>query len=156
MTRPNPAIEAVLTEMHEHGIILDATLWPYETENVKSCTPEQLGYLARAAARAGVLLSAGTDDWDPRNRQSQLLNEIEWLVGKAGLSPADALKAATIIGAQTIGETDRMGTIEKGRIANFVVLSENPLEKIEAIRGSVFVVKHGRRVETGRAPATAQ
>ncbi len=155
--RPNPAIEAVLTEMHKHGIILDATLWPYETENVKSCTPEQSDYLARAAARAGVLLSAGTDDdWDPRNRHSQLLNEIEWLVGKAGLTPADALKAATIIGAQTIGETDRMGTIEKGKIANFVVLSENPLEKIEAIRNSIFVVKHGRRVQTGRTPATAQ
>ena len=117
--------------MHEHGIILDATLWPYETENVKSCTPEQSDYLARAAARAGVLLSAGTDDdWDPRNRHSQLLDEIEWLVGKAGLMPADALKAATIIGAQTIG-------------------SQNPLEKIEAIRNIIFVVKHGRRVETG-------
>ena len=146
--RPNAAIDAVLADMHKRGIILDATLRPYEIQDTVSCTAEQSDYLARTAVRAGVMMSAGTDDdWDPAVPQSQLLTEIELLVKKAGMTPADALKAATIVGAQTIGESKRMGAIEPGKLANFVVLAGNPLVKIEAIRHPTMVVKHGARFE---------
>lgn len=144
VTHPNSAIDAVLSEMRQRGIILDATLWPYETRNVKSCTPDESDYLAKAAVRAGIPISTGTDDdWDPALGHSNLPTEIELLVSKAGMSPADVLKSATVIGAQTIGESAHMGTVEPGKLANFVVLTGNPLENLGNLRKVTLVVKHG-------------
>jgi imidazolonepropionase-like amidohydrolase len=144
--RPNSAIAAVLAEMRRRGTILDATLWPYDTQAVHSCTPEQSAYLAAAAFHAGVAISAGTDD-DPdwSHIDSELDTELELLVKKAGLSPAEALRSATIIGARTIGESANVGSVERGKLANFVVLKKNPLDNIQNLQSVELVIKHGIR-----------
>ena len=49
---------------------------------------------------------------------------------KAGLSPAEALQSATILPARFLEADDQYGSIEKGKFANFIVLSENPLVTI--------------------------
>jgi imidazolonepropionase-like amidohydrolase len=69
--------------------------------------------------------------------------EIERLVREVGMTTADALRSATIIGAQTIGEQDSAGILAEGRVANFVVLGANPLGDIHNLRRVVRVVKHG-------------
>jgi len=152
------AIDSVLTKMKDRGIILDATvdvgfrdplpLWP------SSIGPQ----LTHEAYRRGIKISAGTDDdadWNDPN--SALVTEIERLVHDVGMSTADALRSATIIGAQTIGEQDSAGILTEGRAANFVVLRANPLSDIHNLHGVVLVVKHGvPHMRSAYRPVTAR
>jgi imidazolonepropionase-like amidohydrolase len=62
----------------------------------------------------------------------------------AGISPADVLRAATINGARALGVADRLGTIEPGKLADFVVVQGNPLGDITAARNVELVVKDGK------------
>lgn len=62
---------------------------------------------------------------------------------ECGLTNIDALKAATLNNAKAIGIEDMYGSISEGKVANLVVLYENPLEEIQNIRSVVSVYKNG-------------
>jgi imidazolonepropionase-like amidohydrolase len=64
-----------------------------------------------AYERAGVYVSAGTDDepGDEKDAYSALDKELGLLVRSAGLAPQDALRSATVVGARTIGREKDMG-----------------------------------------------
>jgi imidazolonepropionase-like amidohydrolase len=59
------------------------------------------------------------------------------------LDPAQALTAATLHGALAIGVADHVGTIQEGKIADLVVLSEDPTRDIAALRHVLAVIKSG-------------
>jgi imidazolonepropionase-like amidohydrolase len=59
------------------------------------------------------------------------------------MTNADAVRAATVVGARTIGEQASVGTLAAGRTANFVVLGADPLQDIRNLRNVILVVKHG-------------
>lgn len=61
----------------------------------------------------------------------------------AGLPPIVVLKAATINGARALGVADKLGSIEKGKLADLVVVSGNPLDDIKATRNIRHVIKAG-------------
>ncbi|HUP06485.1 MAG TPA: amidohydrolase family protein [Caldimonas sp.] len=141
-----PAIETVLETMRDRGVVLDATLdVEFHIANPK-WPPALAVEITRAAYRHGVAISAGTDDdADWTDPDSDLLVEISRLVQDVGMSPADALRSATVVGARTIGEQNSMGALEPGRLADFVVLAGDPLRRISELRSVVEVVKHGIR-----------
>jgi imidazolonepropionase-like amidohydrolase len=94
---------------------------------------------------AGVPFLAGTDapagfDLVPG---ASLHSELEWLV-RAGFTPLEALQTATINPATYLGRTKDFGTVEAGKIADFVVLARNPLVSIGNTRSVVAVVADGR------------
>ena len=68
--------------------------------------------------------------------------EIEWMV-KDGMTPAQALTAATAVDAQILHEEARLGRIRKDMMADLVAVTGNPLEDIAAIEHPVFVMKDG-------------
>jgi imidazolonepropionase-like amidohydrolase len=62
---------------------------------------------------------------------------------RAGIAPADALKMATINGARALGVSDRLGTIESGKLADLIVIKGDPLADIRATRMVHTVVRGG-------------
>jgi imidazolonepropionase-like amidohydrolase len=94
--------------------------------------------------RAGVNILAGTDAMNPQCFPGfGLHNELVLLVD-AGLSPLSALQAATRNAAQFIGQLDRRGTIEAGKIADLVLLDKDPLADIHNTRSIEAVVLNGK------------
>ena len=82
--------------------------------------------LTGAAHRAGVRVLAGTDYIVAG---ADLHREMQQLVA-AGLSPVDALRAATLEPARYFGLESQYGTVEEGKVADLVVLTANPLDDI--------------------------
>lgn len=70
------------------------------------------------------------------------LRELE-LLGEAGLSPKEAIKAATVNAARMIGLDQEIGTIEVGKCADLVVLKDNPLNDLRAYRTVRWTIKDG-------------
>src|SRR5258708_38676552 len=56
------------------------------------------------------------------------IQELE-LLREAGFHPLEVIRSATLYGAQALGEDKRLGSIEPGKLADLVVLEENPLDR---------------------------
>ena len=98
------------------------------------------------AHKAGVLLATGTDAGGPVGFNFQGYN-LPWevkLFVQAGLSPMDALVAATHNGAMVMGVEDQLGTVEVGKLADLLLLTANPLEDIENIRKIETIIYKGK------------
>ena len=66
------------------------------------------------------------------------------LMTQAGLAPVTVLQAATINAAETLGKGSEYGSVEVGKIADLVVVAENPLDDLTALRQPEAVIKAGQ------------
>ncbi|MEZ5489471.1 MAG: amidohydrolase family protein [Gammaproteobacteria bacterium] len=103
-------------------------------------------FLTSRMHQAGVPIGAGTDT--PINLSIpgySLHSELEMLV-RAGLTPLQALEAATLKPAEYFSLQDEMGSIETGKRADLVLLDANPLDDISNTRLIDLVISKGRLV----------
>lgn len=92
---------------------------------------------------ANIPIAAGTDTPIGFGIPGYSLHsELEMLV-RAGMSPLEALRAATVRGAEFFSLDEKLGTIEAGKKADMVLLSKNPLEDITHTREIVGVISKG-------------
>lgn len=115
--------------------------------------PEWSLFLVDLMHQAGVPIGAGTDT--PIGFAApgySLHSELEMLV-RAGLSPLEALRSATLRPAEFFGLEGEMGTIEPGRFADLVLLGGNPLDDITETRSVRAVVTKGRLLDRGALDA---
>jgi imidazolonepropionase-like amidohydrolase len=92
---------------------------------------------------SGVSVATGTDSGSPGVVIGKGVHiEIELLV-QAGLSPMEAIVAATQNAAGNLGQGHRLGTIEDGKLADIVVVSGNPLEQDGRMGKIEMVIKNG-------------
>lgn len=152
----DPAILELLAEMRRRGTVLDATasLWARiagetdepEAKERAAANDAISAALTRQAIDAGVTVSAGTDrDPDLADPWPPLYDELDYLVERCGMTPAEALRAASHAGALSIGALADMGTVEPGKLANFAILDADPAQDLAALRTVTAVVKRGRR-----------
>ena len=137
----------VFDALRTHNVILDATISMLDddepTNPPRLCTAPVARQLVGVAHASGVRLSAGTDWNTPSESQfPALIQELEAL-SRAGLSTMDVLVAGTRNGAAALGLSDAMGTIESGKYANLMFVSENPLRDVSNLRSVVLTVKRG-------------
>lgn len=151
----NPVMAGLFARMKAQGTILDPTLRVYAEDaeriakNPKGRTPfcglDLAASLTRQAFKAGVPLSTGTDGVAPASDPwPTVYDEISLLVRKAGLTPAEAIQAATATGARAAAQASDMGTLAPGKLANMIVLTRDPLADIENLKSLELTVKRGR------------
>ena len=154
-TGTDPRIKALLAAMRDRGTVLDATasLWARiarETEDPGAKARAEANDAISAALTcqalaAGVTVSVGTDrDPDLTDPWPPLYEELHYLVERCGLTPAEALRAAAHAGAVSFGAQDRRGTVEPGKLADLLILDEDPARDLANLRSIVTVVKRGR------------
>ncbi|HEX7849792.1 MAG TPA: amidohydrolase family protein [Sphingomonas sp.] len=88
--------------------------------------------------KQGITLLPGTDDTTGFSVQ----RELELYV-RSGLTPAEALRTATLGAEEYFGRTDRLGTIARGKIADLVLVAGDPTQDIAAIKRPRMVMKGG-------------
>ncbi len=100
----------------------------------------QMMDMVRRAHKAGVKIAFGTDSGVSRHGDNA--REFGLLV-EAGMTPMEAIHAATINGAANLGKTDVLGTIEPGKYGDLVAVEGDPLSDISALEDIDFVMKEG-------------
>jgi imidazolonepropionase-like amidohydrolase len=94
------------------------------------------------AVKKGVKIAFGTDvggfPWDSWNEAREFAYETEY-----GMTPMQAIDSATRVAAQLLDMSDRIGTIEPGKLADLVAVPGNPLDDIGLMQKVGFVMKDG-------------
>lgn len=104
---------------------------------------KKLEFSMEHTVKNNVKFVAGTDCLGSVCEEIVLLNEI------GGLSPVESIKAATINAAELMDMGDQIGTIEKGKLADFIVLDKNPLEDLSILEDHVkFISLDGKWYDT--------
>lgn len=122
---------------------------------VKAFHEAALALTAKARA-AGVVVLAGTDALDPDVVHGLGLHDELRYLARAGLTPAEALLAATMAPALHFGLAHERGTIEAGKVADMVLLSANPLDDITNTTHIETVVAAGRVFDAPRRDTLLQ
>jgi imidazolonepropionase-like amidohydrolase len=146
--------DELFAHIAENGVVFTPTLAPWalvldgppsdERAEWEKLFPEFLALVGQMR-EAGVPLVAGTDLAADRPAGITLHRELKLLV-EAGLTPAEALRSATLLPALLLGEGDNLGTVEPGKLADLVLLDGNPLEDISNISRIHTVIARGVRV----------
>ena len=115
---------------------------PHVRERARALEEHHIASLRQALA-AGVKIAAGTDAGGHGHPNNAI--EIACLV-RAGMTPLQALRAATGWAAECIGREDDLGTVEKGKLADLIVVADNPLADVTILQNPqqiALVVKDG-------------
>jgi imidazolonepropionase-like amidohydrolase len=113
---------------------------------------EKAARLAAATKGIQVMMGSGADGSTfPHGTQGL---EFEALVKRAGLTPARAIQAGTTINARVMGWQAQIGSIDKGKYADLIAVSGDPLADITELQRVKFVMKGGKVIRSDPGPAT--
>ncbi len=154
----------LLDQMAERGIFFVPTFavydyhrrsaLPHVRERARHLEEHHAASLRRALA-AGVRIAAGTDAGGHDHPPNAL--EIACLV-KAGMAPLQALRAATGWAAECIGRAGDLGTLEKGKLADLIVVAGDPLADVAILQdpARIALVLKGGAIAADRLAAAAR
>jgi imidazolonepropionase-like amidohydrolase len=99
--------------------------------------------LLRKTFQTGVKMLAGTDAGVPEVDFSDLYLSIKLLNEWVGLSKIESIMAATNYSAEALGLKDMVGTVERDKIADLIIINGNPLENLDVLKNVIMVIKNG-------------
>jgi len=140
--------DELIAQAKSQGAYWCPTLSVFEYYTAKEADPEsarmleiEYGALKRAY-KSGMKIVLGTDTgsmpWD-----FEQAKDFEYFVKRAGFSPMDAIKAGTSVAAELLGQSNQIGALKPGMLADIVAVPGNPLEDITALQRVTFVMKDG-------------
>ena len=124
---------------------------PFTIEKIRD-TWEHSVPSVQKARRAGVKIACGTDSggtWAPCGENAR---ELELLVKFGGMTPMEAITAATKVSAEAIGRDEDLGTIEPNKLADIILVEGDPLKDIRLLQdaSNVKMVIKGGKIEVNR------
>jgi imidazolonepropionase-like amidohydrolase len=141
----------VAQEMARKGIFLSPTLTvseyvaaprAKEGRGIWAEMPKILEKSFNNCRKAGVKIAFGTDaggfPWTEINQAK----EFEWEV-RFGMTPIEAIRSATVVPAELLGQTGQIGTIEKGAYADLIAVPGDPLKDVSTLQHVDWVMKNG-------------
>jgi len=147
--------QAQASMMVQQGLYYDPTfvryLEPYMDDNDAKSTGgkyrmipifEKAVQLAAATKGMKIMMGSGADGSTYAHGTQGL--DFEALVKRGGLTPVRAIQAATTINAEVLGWSDQIGSIEKGKYADLIAVSGDPLNDITELQRVKFVMKGGK------------
>ena len=96
----------------------------------------------KMAYKMGIKIATGADTGYGPNSTTRVGMEITNFIN-LGMKPIDAIRSATIIGAELLGISQQTGTIDIGKEADLIVVTKNPLNDFRTIQDVVFVMSNG-------------
>jgi len=152
--------DAEIAMMVQKGIYLEPTLYRYSMPEIvehdkqmtggKYSLPDVQDRRFKVALAKGVKISFGSGvDGTPYAHGLQGL-EFQWMV-KHGMTPAQAIQSATLTSSTMMGWQDKVGTLEKGKFADDVAVSGDPLQDITELQHVKFVMKGGEVIKNEMA-----
>src|SRR5689334_20056962 len=147
-----------LARMKEKGTFLTPTLmasewimgklqnYPTALQAKAKAATAARSEMFRNAVKIGVKISFGTDAAVFPHGQNA--KEFKVMVD-LGMRPIDALKAATSNDADLFGISEKVGTLEKGRLADIIAMPGDPTADITATERLIFVMKEGKVIRKG-------
>ena len=118
-------------------------------QKAKECWEDRVNNF-KMLLEKGIKISLGSDAGVPYIRQGDNARELSVFV-ELGMSPMDAIIAATRTAAEAIGVADRVGTIEEGKTADIILIDGSPLENIDLLHDEdkiKMVMKEGKIIIT--------
>ncbi|MHA1419993.1 MAG: amidohydrolase family protein, partial [Candidatus Heimdallarchaeaceae archaeon] len=122
-------------------------IMPPEVQKKTIEVDKQMKISHKLAFEKGVKIAIGTDAGTPGNYHGNTGNEVRLMVEDVGMTPTQALQAATIEGAKAIWMDEQIGSIEKGKFADLLICNQNPIEDINRItnyKNFSHVIKDGK------------
>lgn len=140
--------DELIAQAKRQGTNWCPTLSVFEYYNAKGADPQsgrmlEIEYDAlKRAYKSGMKIVLGTDTgsmpWD-----FDQAKDFEYFVKRAGFPPMDAIKAGTSLAAELLGQSNQIGALKPGMLADIVAVPGNPLEDITTLQRVMFVMKDG-------------
>jgi imidazolonepropionase-like amidohydrolase len=121
----------------------------YAVRKAVACAEQHPKTLGRARA-LGVAITAGSDSGSPGNLHPALFAELRAVVQRGGLTPLEAITAATATNARALGLEAEIGALAPGRQADILVVEGDPAADITALERPWAVMQGGRWVFRAR------
>jgi imidazolonepropionase-like amidohydrolase len=115
----------------------------YAKRKAIACAAQHPKTVARARA-LGVSITAGSDSGSPGAPHPALHAELRDLVARGGLTPLEAITAATATNARALGLAEEIGTLTVGRRADLVIVDGDPASDVAALERPWAVMQGGR------------
>ncbi len=157
--KPTDEIISLMKEHHAFQVSTISPALPFAMfdRNISHATYEQqengkivfqgIIDMANACLQNDIPVGLGTDTGCPYVTHYDMWRELVYFEKYCHVSPQFALYTATLLNALLLGISDKIGSIEKGKMADMIVVDQDPLQDLKALRNVKMVIKEGYVIE---------